>query len=738
MRSQDQQGATGISDIARRPSAKQVAAGYSDDLLSKDPLLDCLVEVTRIHGNPSTRAALSAGLPIDKNGLTPTLFSRAAARAGLSSKVVKVGLGSISSKLVPAILILRANEACVLLGWEERGKSARVLFPESGQGAVAIPYKVLSRRYTGVAIFAHPHFRFDERTSDQQHEIRNRHWFWGTVLSQLPLYKDVMLGAFTVNVIAIFVPLFSMNVYDRVIPNKAMETLWVLAIGVFMGIALDYVMRLMRSYFTDMAAARIDLRLSSQIMEKVLGLRMKERPQAVGAFAAQLRSFETIRDFIASTSVTAFVDLPFSIVFISVMFILGWQLVIPALIVITFMLCYAYVVHVKMEELSATSQRASAMRNAALIEGLAALETIKTQGAEGSIQVKWEKAVAFAAGINRRTRFLLATVTTSQMQIQQILMVTNTIIGVFLISENLLSMGALIAVNMLSARAMAPMNQMVGLLMQFNSSKVALKSLNNIMAKEVERPDDANFIQRPMLSGEIEFKSVSFTYPGQLTSSLDDISFKVRPGERVVIIGRVGSGKTTLQKLLLGLYTPDDGSITIDGVDSRQLDPADIRRSIGYVPQDVVLFFGSLRENITIGAPYADESAIISATELAGLTDFVNQHPKGFDMMIGERGESLSGGQRQGVAVARAMLMDPPILMLDEPTSAMDYSSENQFKDRLRAFGSEKTILVVTHRHSLIDIGTRLIVVENGQVVADGQRDHVMQALKSGRLGRGA
>jgi ATP-binding cassette subfamily C protein LapB len=289
---------------------------------------------------------------------------------------------------------------------------------------------------------------------------------------------------------------------------------------------------------------------------------------------------------------------------------------------------------------------------------------------------------------------------------------------------------------MLSGRAMQPLGQMVGLLLQFEGAKNSLKALENVMSTPSERSDESAFIHRPEIRGDIEFKNVHFSYPDRPEEALRGVSFRIRPGERVVIIGRIGSGKSTLQKLILGLYAPTKGAVALDGVDLRQLDPADLRRSLGYVEQDSLLFYGSLRDNIAIRAPYADDRAVVAAAELAGLTDFVNRHPEGFDMLIRERGESLSGGQRQSVAIARAVLLDPPVLLLDEPTSAMDYPSEAQFKERIRSYANQKTMIIVTHRSSLMELADRIIVMDDGVVVADGPKDKVMQALQSGQVGR--
>lgn len=716
-------------------SVASVTTGVREDLLHHDPLLDCLVELTRIHGRPATRAALVTGLPLEGGLLTPSLFARAAARAGLSAKLVRRSLSNIDQLLLPAVLMLKGEEACVLLGWDESGDNARLLFPETGQGTVLVGRDELAARYAGVAIFARPHFRFDKRTP-QVGEVKLRHWFWGALADQWPVYRDVLAAALLINVLALCLPLFSMNVYDRVVPNRALETLWVLALGIVLVVGVDFVLRTLRGYFIDLASARIDMQLSAKIMERVLGVRMEARPAAVGSFASNLRSFESVRDFITSATVTTFIDLPFALLFLLVIGIIAWPLILPVLAAMILVLVYAYVLQHKMHELSETTYRAGALRNATLIESLTALETIKTQGAESIMQAKWEKSVAFVSRVNNQMRFLSAAATNGAMEIQQLVNVAVIIVGVYLIGEGMLSMGGLIAGTMLSSRAVAPLGQMVGLLMQYHNAKVSLTSLEQVMSNPVERPTDASFVHRPELRGDIEFRDVEFSYPNAQVAALRGINFSIKAGEKVVVIGRVGSGKTTLQKMLMGLYQATGGAVSIDGVDVRQLDPADLRRNIGYVAQDVTLFYGTLRDNITIGAPYADDATVLAAAEAGGLSEFVNRHPDGFDMMIGERGDSLSGGQRQGVAIARAFLMDPPILMLDEPTSAMDFSSEQQFKQRLQSIAAHKTVIIVTHRNSLLDLATRVIVIDEGKVVADGPRDQVIQALQSGRIGR--
>jgi ATP-binding cassette subfamily C protein LapB len=709
--------------------------GVREDLLHHDPLLDCLVELTRIHGRPSTHAALTAGLPLPDQGLTPSLFVRAAQRAGFASKLVRRPLEQIDAALLPVILLLKGNEACILLGWNEDGTSAKLLFPDTAQGAVPLSRESLQARYEGIALFARPHFRFDQRTPEVV-EVAQRHWFWGAILEQLPVYKDIIGAAALINVFALAMPIFTMNVYDRVVPNNAVETLWMLSSGLLLVFGVDYTMRLLRGHFVDLASSRIDLKLSALIMERVLGMRLANRPASVGSFAANLRSFETVRDFIASATVTALIDLPFTLLFLLVILWISWPLVAFPILGIIGVLIYSYVIQYKMRELSETTFRAAAMRNATLIESLTALETIKSNGAEGLMQAKWEKTAAFLARTSARLRLLSSSAMNGAATLTQLVNLLIVIAGVYLINERWLTMGGLIACTMLAGRAMAPLGQVVGLLMQFENAKTALAGLETTMTTPGERAEESSFVHRPEIRGEIEFRNVSFTYPGHAQEVLRNVSFRIMPGERVVVLGRVGSGKTTLHKLMLGLYQPTEGAVFLDGVDLRQLDPADLRRNVGYVEQDTLLFYGSLRENIALRAPYADDLAIVTAAEVGGLTEFANRHPQGYDMIIGERGASLSGGQRQGVAIARAVLLDPPVLLLDEPTSSMDFTSESQFKERLSRFMQHKTMVIVTHRVSLIDLAERMIVIDDGRIVTDGPRQQVVESLQAGRIGR--
>ena len=700
-----------------------------------DPLLECLVMVARQHGHPTTLDALAAGLPLENHLLTPSLFARAARRAGLTSKIVRRELTHIDDNLLPAVLLLEGRQACLLMGWDAAREKASVVMPDLGAAGIEMPLETLAARYTGSAILVRPKFRFDLRAPEVG-KVKRRHWFWGAMLENLPIYRDVLFAAGLINVFALAIPLFTMNVYDRVVPNQAMETLWLLALGVVLVLFADLALRTMRGYFIDLASSRIDIDLSARIMERVLGIRLENRPASAGSFAANLRSFETIRDFIASSTVTALIDLPFALLFLIVIAWIDWPMLFPAVIGMGLVITYSLMVQGKMHDLAETTYRAGAMRNAYLVETLVGLETLKALGAEGVMQRKWERSAAYLSRVSTQLRLLAASTINGTMWIQQFVTIALIVIGAYRIGMNELTLGGLIACSMLVSRVMGPLSQMAGLMTNYHNAVTSLTSLDKIMAQEVERPEDANFVSRAHFKGEIEFKDVSFNYPGDEANALKNVSFHIRPGEHVALLGRVGSGKTTLQKLILGLYRPTAGAILIDGVDSRQLDPAELRRSIGYVPQDVTLFYGSLRDNIVMASPHVDDAALLAAAQISGINEFVDRHPRGFDMVVGERGESLSGGQRQGVAIARGVVNDPPLLLLDEPTGSMDFSSEESIKARLREYAVNKTMLVITHRTSLFDLVDRIIVVDNGKIVADGPKAQVIEALRQGRIER--
>ncbi|MGB4209557.1 MAG: type I secretion system permease/ATPase [Thermovirgaceae bacterium] len=701
------------------------------------PLAASLSVLSSFHGVHASVDTLLAGLPLENGRLTPSLFSRAAERAGLLTRVVRTPLDRLNPVLFPAVLILAGNNSCVIFSVDKEAGKARVAFPEVGPDDTEIGLEELGESYTGFAIYARPRFQFDERAVRTK-ELEKEHWFWGVISEHRHLYRDIIVASVLSNLIAFSMPLFVMNVYNRVVPNRAVESLWVMAIGVFVMITADFVIHMTRGYLVDLAAAKTNVKLSREMMEHVLDMRSEERSPSVGSFAGSIQGFDSVRSFISSATVLAYVDLPFALLFFLVIALISWTLVIPLLVASGLILLHAVLVQGQMRELSETTSRASSLKNATLIESLVAMETVKSLGAEGHIQSRWEKTVAFLERTNIKLRLLSSSVVNSVQWVQMAASIATMVVGVYLIMSNSISMGSLIATYLLSSRAIAPIGRVAALLMQYHSASRSLKALDEIMQKETERPAGSVFISTPRVRGSVQFRGVSFTYPGQESTALSDVSFTIGAGEKVALLGPIGSGKTTVNKLVLGLFRPQEGSILIDGRDIRQIDPSELRKNIGVVPQDVMLFYGNLKDNLLFGSPAVTDREILLASWVSGVEMFANTHPKGFDMPIGERGSFLSSGQRQAVAIARAIIKNPPILVLDEPTASMDHVIEEHIKKNLAALVKDKTVILTTHRTPLLSLVDRLIVMDRGKIVADGPKEKVLKALQEGQVRRTA
>jgi len=700
----------------------------------EDPLLDCLIQLTKIHGRPATKTGLSAGLPLVDNRLTVDLFPRAAGRAGMSSRVIKKELTDLSPVQLPAIMLLHDRQACIIVNILDNGARFKVLMPETGMGERVIRNQELAALYTGYAIFIRPKYKIERKAIDAHGAGTRRHWFWGTIFESWRIYRDVLLAAFLINSFALISTFYILNVYDRVIPNNAYETLWVLSIGVVTIYIFSVIMQALRGHFIDEAGKQINLKLSAMLMEKVLDLKMEARPQSIGSFTNNLQEFESVRDFITSFSITALIDIPFMVLGLLVVWYIGGILVVVFVFAIIILGAYAYFIQKPLQDAVEKSIKASAQKNAILVEGVAGLETVKILGAESHVQRAWEESVSYIARWSSRSRMLSSSVQEVAYFVQNGVVVAVIIGGVYLIASGEMSQGALVAMVILSRQVLGPMAQVVNLATRYHRAKEALKTLDDIMKMPVERPPGKSFVLRYRFEGTIGVKNLNFSYPGQQNQVLNNITLQINAGEKVGIIGAVGSGKTTLGKLMMGVYEPTNGMVTMDGTDIRQIDPAELRHFIGYVPQDITLFKGTVRDNVTMGTQEIDDYTVLRASAIAGVNNFISKHPKGFDMEVGEFGRGLSGGQRQSVVLARALLLDPPVLILDEPTSNMDNRSEVMIRNNLAKLVKSKTLVLITHRASLLDMVDRLIVIDNGTIVADGPKAFVMEAMKKGQL----
>jgi ATP-binding cassette subfamily C protein LapB len=695
---------------------------------SGDPLLDCLVALAQLDGKPVSADALRAGLPLAGNRLTPDLFVRAAERAGMTARVVERPLRRIPRLVLPAVLLLYGGrDACILAALNGDG-TAEIIVPAAGLERRQVKLSELEASYSGIAIFAHPVQQVDDRAGDLG-AVLHGSWFWGTLYRHKRDYFQVLVASVMINVFVLATPLFVMNVYDRVVPNNAIETLWVLAIGAVTVFVFDFAFRMLRAYFVDGVGRKVDVLVSSRIFQHVMGIRLRERPASAGSFANNVREFETLREFFTSATLTALVDLPFAVLFLAAIFWLAGPLVYIPLLAIVPVVIVGLILQFPLTRLIRTNFAVAAQKHGVLVEAIDGLETIKSISGEGVAQHKWEQAVGVVAATGQKAQMLSATGVNFTLLMQQLVMIVMVIGGVYLIADNRLTLGGLVACTILSGRALLPLAQVAGLLSRYQHARIAYRSLSALMALPIERPPGKVFLRHTAIEGSLELAKVEFRYPGASIPALDGATFKVAKGERVAILGRVGSGKSTVAKLIMGLYQPDSGAVLIDGVDVNQVDPADLRRHIGYVPQDVRLFYGTVRDNIVMGNRSADDEAILRAARVAGVDKIVSRHPAGFDLPAGEQGRGLSGGQRQAVAIARALLSEPGLLVMDEPTSAMDFATEQAIVNALLGELAGRTLILITHKPTLLALVDRIVVLEAGRVVADGPKDKVLQLL---------
>ncbi len=703
-----------------------------------DPLLECLVIFAKIHNRPISVDALIAGLPVKPGADGPELFSidsskglfsRVASRAGFASRLIQRELDSLSRLLLPCILVLRNGNACILESIDRKNRRAKVIFPEIGEGEEWLELKTLQKEYLGYAFLLKREFQKDPVTK-QNLATDSSHWFWGTLAKSREIFASVFLSSILINLFVLATPMFTMNVYDKVVPNDAIETLWVLAAGIVTVYLFDTVLRFLRNYLLEIAGKKSDIIMSSIIFSRVLNLKLDHWPQSIGAFASQLREFESIRNFFTASTLATLVDLPFAVIFLLVIYYIGGPMIAVPLIVIALLLLYSLLLVKPLKESVEATYEATAAKNAHLIETLHTIKTIKTLGAANYSQWVWEESTGTIAHKSMRARTLSSSITVVTNLLVQFNTIGLIVFGIYRISNLELSLGALIAIVMLSSRAVGPMGQIAALITSFEQTRTAFRSLDELMQQPVERPEGKSYVRRAAFEGAISFKNVDFSYPDAAKKSLTGVSFNINPGEHVGIIGKVGSGKTTLLKLIIGLYQPESGSIAIDHIDINQIDPADLRKNIGYLSQDIELLRGTIRENIAYKDLHVNDEKLLQAANICGVDLFVNQLAQGFDTQVGEQGAFLSGGQRQAIALGRAVLLNEPILLLDEPTNSFDNTTESIIKKRLYDYTRERTLILVTHKAPMLELVERLVVVDDGRIVMDGPKDEVLNALK--------
>ncbi|MBO9624078.1 MAG: type I secretion system permease/ATPase [Sphingomonas sp.] len=666
-------------------------------------------------GRTTNAAELGDGMPLQQGRLPAAMVPRALRRIDMAARVVPYALDDIEPYLLPALLELANGEWVVLATLDEDG--AELLLPGSGGGRQHMDRVELAALYAGTAVFAKPRYRSDGRAGDFA-RTTGEHWFFATLKRHRRDYLEVALAALMANLLAIGSALFSMQVYDRVVPNAAFDTLWILASGVGLALLLEAALRIMRAHLLDTMGKRLDLKLSSQLFERVLSTRLAAKPPSLGAFSTQVREFESVREFFTSSSAAMISDLPFVLIFLALIALLGGPIVWVPIGAILLIVLPGILSQRKLGALSRSNLREGAVKNAILLESIENLETLKAAHGEGRALHLWENLTAELAATSSRTSKLASMLAYSASMVQQLGYVGVIVFGVYRISTGEMTVGALVACSILTSRGIAPMSQAASILARWQHTRVALEGLDQLMSSPTERPAGRSFVRKERIGGGYRLEEVKIQY-GESPPVVNVASLSVGPGERVALLGGNGAGKSTLLRLLSGFGDESGGRILLDDVSIHTIDPADRRRAIGFLPQDVALLHGTLRENLNLGGAALADEEVFEALDAVGLGAFVRAHPLGLDMPI-QSSASFSGGQRQAVGLARVILQDPQIVLLDEPTAFFDQASEKQVIDYLKNWLGGRTLIATTHKRSLLALVDRAVVLRQGRVIMDG------------------
>ncbi|WP_310329631.1 type I secretion system permease/ATPase [Aminobacter aminovorans] len=691
----------------------------------------CFSAVAAFLGRPSAETVLFSGVPISEDRIEVQEIRHLAERIGLETTEFahrdfmrgRFDLPAIifrPNRLPIAVLAEQSDGADFLTGPQEDGRTSisraeLTSVPISGGVGFSITY---ANTTEGMNV-------------GNAAKIERPHWLFGTLGTFWRSYSRVALAAIFINLLAIASPIFTMNVYDRILPNKSISSLWVLAIGVATAILFDLLLKTARAALIDHAGRKADLRISYMLFEKVLNTSLSARPASTGEYANRVTQYEFVREFFTSNTVSIFIDTAFVFIFLLVIYAVASWLVIVPIIAFIAAVIIGLVAQQRIGKRVAASMNEASQRQALLVESISTVETIKSLRAEAYLLRKWREHSKNAANTSEKIKQLSAAAANMTQFIQQLVTVALVVAGAYAFDSGAISTGAIIAAVMLSGRAVAPLGQLAMTISRFRQAMLSLRVLNTIMQQPEDRPDTVGFVNRPIRVGALTLRNVGFVYPGTEAEVLTGVNLSINPGERIGIIGRIGSGKTTFGRLVGRLFLPTTGELLLDGIDVRQYHPSEVRAAVGIVAQAGDLFSGTIKENLLMARPEATDEEIILAAKAAGVDEFVSRHPRGYDMNVGERGTNLSGGQRQAVAIARLLLTKPKIVFLDEPSGSMDLASERQLIKQLKiAFDDKTTLIISTHRYSMLEIVDRLIVVEQGRVVADGPKEKVIQALQ--------
>jgi len=698
--------------------------GRAEEFAPKDPIETCVLWLLEGLDKPMSAAALRASVARLPGPWTFEEAIEALESFGLRCRERSVSLSDLLSTHKSSIFL---SEGAVVAAIQPKTEAhpAQLFVPTRNLRPTPLSVEALAMIYGGMVIEIEAELKIG--TEDDNQKGRFGHWFFGPLLASKFVYFQVMMAALLTNIFALATSGFSMIVYDRVMPNGAMETLVALLVGVFIIFISDFVIRSLRSYFLDVAGAQADMVIADTLFEQVIDMELAARTSPTGSVANSLREFESLRDFLTSATLTTLIDLPFAVLFLFVIWTVGGPLVYVPLAAIPLIIGSTLLIQPSLRKLTQSNYEDGQTKNSVAIETLQGIETIKAIGAGSMMRKRWQDVISHQSTIGLKTRVLSQFSSNMSNFANQLVWVGTVTLGVYLTQTGAIGSGAIVACSMLSGRSIAPLAQLSQLLTRMNTALASYRNLSALMSQPREHKNKAAYLNRPVWQGSIEFRDVSFNYPGQSQGGLQNISFKIEAGEKVAIVGKVGSGKTTLAKLLVGLYKPSSGAILVDGIDIRQIDPADLRRNIGVVMQESWLFSGTVKQNIAVGGNNPTDEEILQAAMISGVHEFISEHPDGYAYKLKEKGEGLSGGQRQTINIARALVGRPPILLMDEPTSAMDLGHESELIAKLKNQLINQTILIITHRTSILELATRVLVLDQGKIVAQGPKSDFMR-----------
>ena len=691
-----------------------------------DTLLESLLFLSKYYKRRVSKESILSGLATYKKKMSLAQFIKAAKKIGLISRLVYRKIDEIDHLALPVLSIDINNKVNIIMDIDIKNNKVSALFTDISYGEITTSLDEYKKTFSGNILIIKSSYNFRNRLDVSREKHESKKWFFSTMRKIAKIYYLVILATVFINIFVLAIPLFTMNVYDRVLPNKATETLWVLAIGVIVVIVFDFILKLLRAYFIEQAGKRADIRMSNTIFDHLLNIKLDSKPASTGMFVSRLQSFESVREFFTTATITAFVDLPFVALFIFIIFYIGGDLGYVSLFTAILAIIFSLIMQSPIKDTILKSFQEEQIKQTVLTETVSGLEIIKSVKAENRMRTHWEKSISQTSYFANKAHYLSQVVTYFVSSLAQLSSITIVIVGVLLANEGLISMGVIIAAMILNSRVIAPVSQIASMLIRLDRTIISLKNIDEIMNMPVEREASKHYLSRPYLDGDIHFKNVCFAYKEQNFKILNNINMKIKKGEKIGIIGKVGSGKSTLIKLLMNLYETNEGSILVDNTELRQIDPVDLRKAIGYVPQEPFLFMGSIKDNITIGDQFASDEEILKAAKISGVHDFIGKHQAGYDLLVGERGEGLSVGEKQIVTLARALVSDPNILILDEPTNSMDDLSENIFKRNLKSIIENKTLILITHKPSMLSLVDRLIVINDGKIIADGQKEQII------------